>query len=107
MLSLQVFFCLMKCKRTYVYAAGYSGVQSSLVLNKVVHHHEVADPLVINTMSLRRAAQRIIPSLHRYSVTVKFLPLLYAKITFIFIYIYINIKSILGGGIGRFFTVTL
>ncbi len=69
--------------------------------------HEVADPLVINTMSLRRAAQRIIPSLHRYSVTVKFLPLLYAKITFIFIYIYINIKSILGGGIGRFFTVTL
>ena len=69
--------------------------------------HEVADPLVINTMSLRRAAQRIIPSLHRYSVTVKFLPLLYAKITFIFIYIYKNIKSILGGGIGRFFTVTL
>ena len=69
--------------------------------------HEVADPLAINTMSLRRAAQRIIPSLHRYSVTVKFLPLLYAKITFIFIYIYINIKSILGGGIGRFFTVTL
>ena len=69
--------------------------------------HEVADPLVINTMSLRRAAQRIIPSLHRYSVTVKFLPLLYAKITFIFIYTYINIKSILGGGIGRFFTVTL
>ena len=67
--------------------------------------HEVADPLAINTMSLRRAAQRIIPALHRYSVTVKFLPLLYAKITFIFIYI--NIKSILGGGIGRFFTVTL
>ena len=68
--------------------------------------HEVADPLVINTMSLRRAAQRIIPSLHRYSVTVKFLPLLYAK-NYCYIYIYINIKSILGGGIGRFFTVTL
>lgn len=68
--------------------------------------HEVADPLAINTMSLRRAAQRIIPSLHRYSVTVKFLPLLYAKYYF-YIYIYINIKSVLGGGIGRFFTVTL
>ena len=49
--------------------------------------HEVADPLVINTMSLRRAAQRIIPSLHRYSVTVKFLPLLYAK-NYFYIYIY-------------------
>ena len=58
--------------------------------------HEVADPLAINTMSLRRAAQRIIPSLHRYSVTVKFLPLLYAK-NYFYIYIYINIKSILGG----------
>lgn len=68
--------------------------------------HEVADPLAINTMSLRRAAQRIIPSLHRYSVTVKFLPLLYAK-NYFYIYININIKSILGGGIGRFFTVTL
>ena len=68
--------------------------------------HEVADPLAINTMSLRRAAQRIIPSLHRYSVTVKFLPPYMRKITFIFIYI--NIKSVLGGGgIGRFFTVTL
>ena len=58
--------------------------------------HEVADPLAINTMSLRRAAQRIIPSLHRYSVTVKFLPLLYAK-NYFYIYIYKNIKSILGG----------
>ena len=33
----------------------------------------------------------------RYSVTVKFLPLLYAK-NYFYIYIYINIKSILGGG---------
>ena len=70
--------------------------------------HEVADPLVINTMSLRRAAQRIIPSLHRYSVTVKFLPLLYAKNYFyIYIYIYKYKEYFRGGGIGRFFTVTL
>ena len=65
--------------------------------------HEVADPLVINTMSLRRAAQRIIPSLHRYSKI--FAPPICEN--YFYIYIYINIKSILGGGIGRFFTVTL
>ena len=70
--------------------------------------HEVADPLAINTMWLRRAAQRIIPSLHRYSVTVKFLPLLYAKNYFyIYIYIYKYKEYFRGGGIGRFFTVTL
>ena len=41
--------------------------------------------------------------LQRYS---DFATLLYAK-NYFYIYIYINIKSILGGGIGRNFTVTL
>ena len=59
--------------------------------------HEVADPLAINTMSLRRAAQRIIPSLHRYSVTVKFLPHLYAK-NYFYIYIYKYKKYFRGVG---------